>query len=215
MPLQTVKPEVPPRLPQARLFLDDLQQIANLFAEIGTTVSGGAAVPAVEFQAENQETTEIDDLPKVGTQTNNLSVSYYSRGVFLLFNVEPFGILWRSNGLPSPLAWQTHHQLEEILKRRPPRLLDALTIKGPHRTAIWSGFALGLALAALSIKGIAPNPIKPPLRTIILLTLALGLSSLLFAMRQFGPSLVVFDYSYKHAERRRERNSKLLFTLLG
>jgi hypothetical protein len=229
MTLRTAPPEVPKRLPHARIYLDDIEQVADLFREIAATAGSNPANPdttttdaPIHFQVGNQVTSEIAELPKVAAETRQLTVTYYQRGLFLLFDVDQRGTGWWERGLPYPLAWQTHHQLEEILKRRPLRLIDGFRLSGAGSMRNWVSLALAVVLGSFLVHFLPVPSHKLPggyLRALVL-TCALGLLAvallgLRYTIRETGPSVVVLDYSYKHAERRRERNSKLLFTLLG
>jgi len=212
MTLRTAKPEVPRHLPNARLYLDDIEQITELFSEIAQPLKNETTQP-IKFEVENQITAEVSDLPKIGAKTWRLRISYYSDGLFLLFDVHPWaGINWWSEGLPYAIAWQTHHQLEEILKRRPLHFLDCFPPSGPHAIITW--IMLAVVSALVPVKRFLPHP-HPQGQTayILIAALLLVLAALLLVMRflafRTGPSLVILEHSYKNAARRQDLRSAI------
>jgi len=226
MTIQVTDPEVPRDLPPARLYLDDIEQIVNVLSTAERKAIQNRPEmpdpPSPTFQVGNKRTDQIEDLPKITKRTSDLAIRLETKVIELLFDVDSTGTHWWSTGLKRSDAWETHHKLEAIIRPRAvllgtfaiTRLPALYTVLGaaatlsaflawtaayvlahklvPHSVAWWQALIIGL------LEGAAPV-VAFKLRYVIL-----------------GPkSTVTLRYSYDQAARREERNSRLLFAVLG
>jgi hypothetical protein len=209
MTIRITDPEVPRALPVARLYLDDIEQIINVLssAERKARHSEPEAhdQPSPSFQVGNRCTHEIEDLPKITKRTSDFTLRLGRPNLELVFQVDDRGLRWWSAGLTHADAWETFHKLEAIIK---------------PKSSAGSGRARGATiLAATVIAGFLATKLSPRANADtagLVAAVSVLILSILITERLLGPaSSVVLRYSYDQAARREERNSKLLFAVLG
>jgi hypothetical protein len=216
-PCEPCPPKVPRGLPHTRLYLDDLEEIRDLFSELAAKYrpQENPANPEPLIRVGNQETRDIKALPEVGHETTDLTMVLTRSDFALIFRIGSSNPQWWSDGLTSQTSWQTYHQLEEILKRRPLGLLDGFRLSGAGSTSNWVALALSVALGTLAVHFLPvpshpmPSYLRVGLPIFVLGTLPPILLGLRFFIRKIGPSVLILDYSYKLAARREERRSQI------
>lgn len=226
MAINIIDPEVPRVLPHARLYLDDIEQILHIFSDVerkvANAVQGTSQPPQPTLRIGNKETHEIEDLPKITKRTSDLTLRLEWHRLTLLFRVDRSGPQWWSAGLSRADAWETHHKLEEIIRPRVVLLGGlARTRPGALYTITGAASTLGAFLALLGAYVLAHKFV--PHLTSWYAALIIGLLQGAAAVLGFKitnlilepRSTVTLRYSYDQAARREERNSKLLFAVLG
>jgi hypothetical protein len=114
---------VPTRLPSAKLYLDDIEQIQRVLERaVEKNHSHWNREPDTSFrifyEVAGQTCTELTDLPKFGLKLRGCKIQFVSDTVTGSIGLFREGSLWTTAGLTKPIAWEAFHDIEAIFKPR-------------------------------------------------------------------------------------------------
>jgi hypothetical protein len=130
--------KIPDMLPHAHLYLEDVQEIANILLEATAPVLTRFREEAkVVYRAGDSQTDSIDDLRTLGGSATDFQVSVGSRSLYnsvqLRSHLEPQIRLY---SLGHQECWAVHTKLEAIFERRRLTIKNAI-FGGPWWNAIF------------------------------------------------------------------------------
>ncbi len=207
MTISSREKEVPNRLPAARLYLDDVEEIRTIILDAAACrVLRPEIDPAqreieTKFYIGNQVCTEIEDLPKIKKRTRDFEMRLSAPdGFSARFGVSGYSIQWTTSGLTKADTWRAFHKLETVFERRKIRWRNLLP-QNPVSilVVLWSFLMLALSVFGSSIGRIV-NKIS---LAILALIVPLGV----FLTRH---GEVTLRYSWEQAAQREDRNTKIV-----
>ncbi len=116
--------EVPSELPQARLYLEDVEEITQLLQENLPPDPTGQP-PKIRYKLTEETADSIDDLKQKGTVVRSLEISAASCDV-TIGRISSI----RSYGLNDVIPWKLHSSVKQIFDRRKRRLFNFLQPDG-------------------------------------------------------------------------------------
>lgn len=116
---------VPTELPEARLYLEDIETIARLLLESVPKDDAGQPVNIV-YKINGEIPDSIEDLKRLGTVVKALEISAGPCDV----TIGRFSLV-HSFGLHGDAPWKLHHSVKQVFERRPQRLIRLI---GPSGT---------------------------------------------------------------------------------
>ncbi len=210
---------VPTRLPAARLYLDDIEDIVRILSEADQSreaKSNGFDKDApikVQFQIGNQMCDEVQDLPKIAKNSPSFELQV-SRGRFGLsarLGVSRYGTQWTTYGLTKDEAWTTFRRLEALFESR---RLPWTHLLHSHFTGflLIHGFMLSLLCVSFmflpaSLAGRLPHSTAVAV-VAMFVTAAIVAIALWVGLRRH--SIVILRYSWDHAALREDTKTKLI-----
>jgi len=214
MTIRHEDPQVPYHLSPARLYFDEIEQIAYIFSEAARSAKSPDAGEEVitTFHVGTQFSGELNDLRKIGEKTRQFAVFTRRAGVLLRLELSDNSLHWVSVGLPRPLEWETFHKVENVIHPRKLRL-SSLLDKIMTPTAQLAAVCVGLTVMSLVI--LRGHDLRL-LASAALVSFTLGVASGVLSANGFlGGCAVILRYSHEQAERSAERRSKIGYALLG
>lgn len=111
---------VPRDLPPARLYLDDISEIAELFKEVLVKEArpGENEPITTVFSVDDKVCDEVQELAKIGGVTHNFELQIQKGYKQLSLYVKDYGSRWEPMLLSDGVKWQTHGHLENIFSAR-------------------------------------------------------------------------------------------------
>jgi hypothetical protein len=125
-----VKLDTAPRdLPPATLYLDDLEEIVQIFRNFGHLSSTEGSEPGSDetqvreyFELGNQVCTEISDLEKIGGAISNLGtrvvVTHGTNRCAFDLRIDRFSTVWTCFGLDEEEKWRAYRRLKAVFELR-------------------------------------------------------------------------------------------------
>jgi hypothetical protein len=130
--VRKIPDDVPRNLPRAKLFLDDVEEVAELLK--GAQGSQKGAETDVKFRIGSYEYDSIDELQQRGGSTSSFSINV---GRYSL-TVGNYSTTWYGGyGLDKSAEWQLYGQLRHIFSARRKKVASLLD---PN----WTGFIMPL-----------------------------------------------------------------------
>lgn len=208
---------VPTALPNARLYIDDVQELVRVLTEAGNEhpVQPGKKGTEVLFQVGDQLCDQIEDLPKCENSRNfELLFSCEQRGYNVRLGISWIVCQWTSTGLTKDESWRLFHKIEAVFNARkiyrliPEKtspVLFVLTILVPSLVLLIPEQTVGkLAAAPQEVRGLWIGSI------IVALLVFLG-----FFFNAFGGSGVILRYSWDEHTRRRDNFWRIVPSLIS
>jgi hypothetical protein len=122
MAIKTKELEVPSQLPPARIYLDDLREIIEIFREARQyerDEHSPGSRETISFECGNKTCDTVDDLKKIGGTSSKFEVKVdNSPGCLHSLTVQRYGCTWLSVGLSRDGQWATYRKLEALLRHR-------------------------------------------------------------------------------------------------
>jgi hypothetical protein len=136
--IHKIRDRIPDTLPHAHLYLEDVQEIANILLEATAPVLTRFREEAkVVYRAGDSQTDSIDDLRTLGGSATDFQVSVGSRSLFnsvqLRGHLEP---QLRLHSMGQQECWAVHGKLEAIFDHRRLTIKNAI-FGGPWWNAIF------------------------------------------------------------------------------
>ncbi len=132
MTIKTKDAEVPSDLPPAKLYLDDIVEIVQLFSRalpMKRDSSGGVSAIVTKFEVGQKQCDDINDLPKIAKQTTNFNLEVRRKYDSAKLYVSRYNSDWYWSGLDDEEVWATARKLQSIFEQRQLRwrkLIDGL-----------------------------------------------------------------------------------------
>jgi hypothetical protein len=211
MTIERIRRPVPTRFLPARLYVDDIQEIIDLFEKEAKTHGNVEEATHTTITVEDKKCDQVDDLLHLGVrETRTLEVDVEKMGVQLRFRTTTFSTEWTSYGLPYDKAWAIYHRLEDILDERAykwRRLCRALT--AGSRDAVWLVLAI---ISGASLTWNFKTMTAPIVRDALVVPYFFLFAIVLAGTRQ--NSTVVFRRYSDHAAARRDFKEKMIPDLI-
>jgi hypothetical protein len=193
--------QVPSDLPPAKLYLDDVAEIVQLFSSqlpLKPDSAGGWLPCITKFEVGQKQCNDIDDLPKIARETIDFKIEVQrERYNAITLSVRRYSTSWSGHSLNDDLAWSTARQLQAIFKPRQRHLRKFL--EGLYLLPIVLGGLLSVVIPL----------IHSNTKAIDFFIIALVLYVVVFiTVRRH--TLVVFRYGSDLAARRDERIGKIV-----
>lgn len=200
---------VPTRLPSARLYLDDIEEITRILVDAGDGLLVEPGKPAVEirFEVGDQICDDLQELPKITRRAVDFELKLACKqcGYTARLGVTPsIGWQWTTTGLPKETAWRVFHKLECVIAGRRPHLLLRQT---PWWVPI---FFWGLVVVIFNVTTLGKIKVGLNLTTLAVAAgvfLALAYVTL---RRRYGQSAAIFRHYLDEDSMRREYAWKLI-----
>jgi hypothetical protein len=142
MATRTKELEVPREFPPARIYLDDLQEIIEIFREARQYEKyerSPESRETISFECGNKTCDTVDDLKKIGGTTWNFEVKVDNfPGCSHSLKMQRLTCWWWSYGTSRDGQWATYRKLEALFKHRK-RWTAAL-----HAIPLWLWFTVSL-----------------------------------------------------------------------
>jgi hypothetical protein len=206
-------------LPPARLYLEDLEEIINIFLEAAKNhqrkegqIEAGLN-PKVIFRVGDRKCDDIRELSKIARAATRFSLiltigqNYEAR-----LACRRFGVYWGVVGLDDQEEWWMFRKLHGLFKSRL-RLWRYFLLESPWLLTILMGSAaIGLVLLLMSRPPSSPMPAfpRPPLAWMLLYMLAFAT-----LVAAYGHTIAIFRYSWEHAALRRDLFQRIIPVLIG
>jgi hypothetical protein len=211
MTISRIRTPVPTKLPAAKLYLDDIEEVVRILKEAWARKPIDAheenSQITTQFQIGDKVCDEIQDLPKIRKSTGEFTLNI-SRGRLpygLEFEITHYATTWTHFGLTYDEAWAAFRKLDALLQPRRLRWRNLW-----HASPFWLIYLFGLSVTGL------PLLLFYTLRILIPIGLAGALSFawailwiVVIVSRLARHSIVVFHYSWDHAARREELKTKI------
>jgi hypothetical protein len=217
MTISSREKEVPRRLPTARLYLDDIEEIQKIILKAAehrpTRPEIDPTYHSIEttFCVTDRICTEIQDVPKMGKQTSSFEMNMNAKDSFMAyFSVDNGGTQWWTSGLTKADTWRAFHAIEAILERRRLWWHRFIPVSSRFLVAIVASYVL-IALLIAGSRLVAMR-ISPTHRESIFLLLFIPLAILTMTLTwrvAHYPGTVILRFSWEQAERREDRNTKI------
>src|SRR5258708_7952386 len=140
MAIKTKEPEVPRRLPPARLYLNDIQEIVEIFRAArnyeehrfsGLEKLAPDSRETISFECGNKTCDTFDELKKIGGTTSKFKVEVAnSFGSSHSLHIDRHGTSWLSYNVSNDGKWATYRKLESIYSHRKIRWRAAIGALG-------------------------------------------------------------------------------------
>jgi len=219
MTISSREKEVPTKLPAARLYLDDIEEIRKIILDAATSRVLGPEIDPTQHEVEtkfyvgDQVCTEIQDLPKIKKRTRDLEMRLFAPdGFSARFSVSEYTTQWTTVGLTKADSWRAFHKLETVFERR--RILWRNRLpRNAQSLALWLVICfLAVLLPLASRVGGIIYKLEPSHSELLVFAVALAVTLLITAsafllMRH---SRVILRYSWDQAAQREDRNTKIL-----
>ena len=163
--IRTKAADAPNQFPPARLFLDDIDEIARILVEAAekrgkSILADKAAKIKLTLTIKDQVCDDVEDLPKIATKTFDLAVSVAAEDEAWLpdasLEFDRHGTSLTLLGFPALEKFSIYHKLAPIFRRRNLRLATLIHSQGLSLMAV--AVLVGLAnIALLSNKLIQPT----------------------------------------------------------
>jgi hypothetical protein len=224
MTISSREKEVPTRLPAARLYLDDIEEIREIILDAAVSRALKPEIDPTQhtvhtkFYIGDQVCTEIQDLPKVKKLTRDFEMRLSALDGFRArFGVDQYATQWTTDGLTKADAWRAFHKLETVFDRRKIRWRNLLPrAAGSLALLLVNCVLVALWLVASRVGRViyALAPSHPELASFLftLATIALIAPAAFFLMRH---STVILRYSWDQATQREDRNTKILIAAVS
>jgi hypothetical protein len=198
--------QAPETLPPARLYLDDLEHVIQIFRE--TPNAHGTEPESVTFQLGSTSCNEFGDLRKLGKKPSALSMTVeHSNGFAGRLEITPQGARWWAVGQTTDEAWATYRKLEALFQSRRPRMLpstaEALTIQAISIAGVILYFTVSSFRPFANPLAKIPEALKIP--AIIITGLAAFPLALAVSRRLVPQQTLTLRYSWEEAELREGR----------
>ena len=205
MTIRTKEPDVPSELPAAKLYLDDVIEIVELFSHalpLHQDKFGGVPPLEIGFEVGQKQCDTLDELPKIARVTNNFEIRATREHSEISLHANDHHAMWVWYGLDGETAWSTARKLQSIFKQRKRFLRNRL------RNFVWAALLVAFAPVSLLIR----NPKVGILLFVGLLLLIAGMAA---ASR--GHTIVILRYrSEKLAdkEERTKQTARIILTAI-
>jgi hypothetical protein len=211
--LRQIDPRPPILLSPAKLYLDDIKQIIQIFIEAENERSNGLRSDEeveILFQVQDQTTSDIEDLSGIHPDATNDFLVEARRGVGFTASVRIYksNTSWYAYGLTDNEHWGLFHKLEALFE---PRKLRWKKLLHTHsKVSYWIYGAASVLFFALLPIGFTHLVPRTPVIVLLVLVAALlvslrtGLSS---------HSIVIFRHRADHAVRRQEGAMKAILEI--
>jgi len=200
--------DVPTDLPPARLYLDDLQQVIQIFQEAENADRVRSPLPqhVTPDEAETKTTfavgdyicSSLEELPKIASKTRQLVIEVKRYRFYAKFELNEWATHWSSHTLPPEEQLYVYHKLKALFDER--RILWRYAA---HKVPWGTGSLLAVAAGFL----LASRPSHPALVLSGWLLLALWIAAL---SGQFFQSTVILRWRDEHSTRRWEAAWKVV-----
>jgi hypothetical protein len=119
---KAVKVEPPSELPPARLYLDDIQEVMEIFREASKYRQSEPRKDdqeTVRFETKNETCDTIEDLKQIGGSTNHFLLTMNKRfGYGLTLRASSWGCSWSTQGLTDEGEWYAYAKFASLFKAR-------------------------------------------------------------------------------------------------
>ncbi len=198
--------KVPAKLPDAKLFIDDLEEIAEILKSVAR--SERTPRPQIKLSTDTEEFVDFDAMLNRGGSSRYLRMEVLNRSLSIRF----YSILQPELdlvGVAEPNGWATYSRIKSIFDSRAYTCKNALSSLDP-----WSKKSLWVVWIALPyLLGHLEHRLA---RGALLVYIVL---SMLTAFAYYRPSVVVFRRSHTQRQWINDRTfnylQNLLFTVLG
>jgi hypothetical protein len=144
-----------PKLPAARLFLDDGETIVGILREAyeESSYAHPGEKPDIRFQFKDKECDCIEDLQKLGGQTSDFSILVGQFGTDMgvcSLHLAPSQSWWSLRGTEGTAEWKVYGRLQELFKKRRKRWIipaDSVLV----RPATFVIYTIGYVVANLVV----------------------------------------------------------------
>jgi len=134
--------EIPEDLPPARLFLDDIEALTEIFCEAVNCVPS-----SVHYVVRESYCESIEDLRKIGGTHGEFTIE----GPEFSVRLRPFGSIWSLWGVKKEVKWNVYGRLQALFEHK------RLRVRKLVRTIpIYLGIVLGCVLVYLPLLALIP-----------------------------------------------------------
>jgi hypothetical protein len=202
--LRQIDPQPSIILSPAKLYLDEIEQIIQIFVEAEKERSEERrSDEKVEtlFQIHDQTTSDIQDLSKIHPDSTNDFLVEARKGTGFNASVRIYetNTSWYAYGLTENENWALFHKLEALFEAR--KLRWKKLLHAHSRVAYWIYGATSVLLFALFLIAFTPL-VRRTLVVVLFVVLATLLISLRAGLRSH--SIVIFRHRADHAVRGQE-----------
>jgi hypothetical protein len=135
---------VPTILPVSRLYLEDIEEIANILRN-GSEAKDGTKIT---FRVGRELCDDVKDLPMIARKTLDLEIKAKGQNYTARFGVSRFITTWTTTGLSREEAWIDFHNLEALFERRK---LRWRTFFHTSKEGIRLSLAVGMLTAGVTV----------------------------------------------------------------
>jgi hypothetical protein len=206
--------DVPTELPSARLYLDDIEQIVQIFLDAAKAqqdrsplpeyVKPADAEPKTTFTIRDYICNSLEELPKIANKTRQLVVEVKRYGFSAKLDVETWTTRWSSYSLAPEEELFVHHRLKSLFDDR--RILWRTAV---HTIPWWVASLLGLISGSLITEA---RPSMHPFA--FLLLVAILLLWIATISGYFLNTTVILKRRHEHSARRWETAWKIIPPIL-
>ena len=189
---------VPTRLPAARLYFEDIEEI------VGILLCAGEKTQVI-FQIGNEFCDDIKDLRKIARRTTDLEVSVAGSHYDARFAVNRLITQWTTNGLSREEVWAAFRKLDALFEKR--KLRWASLLHGSVMSVALLTFMLALTpfvFMEVVPSGHVPDLVRVivlPITTILILAIYMGLRH---------HSIVILHNSWDYAAAQEELRARIV-----
>ena len=219
MTIYSREKEVPTKLPAARLYLDDIEEIREAILGAAASRERRSEIDPTQVKVEttfyigDQVCTEVQDLPKIKKRTRDFEMRLSAPdGFSARVGVSWYATQWTTEGLTKADTWRAYHKLETIFERRKIRWRNLLPGDAGSLAFLLVECFLVLVLllgyrTGKIIYKLAPTHLELASYLLALAIVALITPAAFFLMRH---DTVILRYSWDQAAQREDRNTKIL-----
>lgn len=184
MAIRRKEVQIPDDFPPAELYLDDIQEIIEIFRESTKYKRWEKNTDSEQlvFECDDKICETSQDLQSIGGKTRNFAIKISLQGVNHRLAVRMIQTLWSSTGLTKEGDWDTYRKLVTVFKSRCVKWKAAF-----HSIPIWVSALSGLLLWPLLfiLKRLMPANLAAVLTVSILL-----LFWVFWSIAYFRPTIV-------------------------
>lgn len=120
MAIRRKEMQIPEGFPPAKLYLDDIREIIEMFRESikYKTSERNTDSERLVFECDDKACETLEDLQAVGGKTVNFVIRISLQGVEHTLAVHPAHVFWRFYGLTIAGGWDTYRKLAAVFKSR-------------------------------------------------------------------------------------------------
>jgi hypothetical protein len=230
MALTRKEKPVPKSLPPARLYLDDIEEIAGILRESLASIESSQSESArqkrstrvkTKVQVDDRSSELVKDFERLRKRAHRLELRVSTEELLLHdnwinrayaeFEVSPYSTSWRTWGISREKEWDIHSKLATVFAEKKVWWKEVA-----HKVPVWLVVLVGILGGSLSqLGGGLTIHQLVALRAIGIIVGVLLILWLTFFALTYRHSMVILRYSADQQATREERRSNLLLVILG
>jgi hypothetical protein len=203
MPVKTKGQDVPRHFPAAKLYLDDIREIIELFSGVLAAqrdVLGEKNSTITTFDLGQQQCDDISELRSIATKCSDFDLEVSRGHSIIRLHIDPSGAWWVMSGGFDEKSWPIATQLQSIFERR--------KIYSKHFTNSLQAVTLVILGVCPFVLGLFHIPAK--MRVLLLIAILVPDMFLFYALAKFRPAVVVFRSRADVTDTREQRAEKFM-----